>query len=104
MASIGFLGDELTAAGFRLAGAQVETPGEDDFAARYEKLRGECDVLILTAPWAARLEPRRRAADAAALKPLLVVIDAINHDAGAGGAPDVGAEVRRRLGMREEGA
>ncbi|HDP88559.1 MAG TPA: Vacuolar H+transporting two-sector ATPase F subunit [Thioalkalivibrio sp.] len=103
MATIGFIGDELTAAGFRLAGATVETPGEGEFAACYERLRGDCDVLILTQSFAARLDAARRARDAVALRPLLIVIDAINHDPKHdAGAPDIAVELRRYLGMRED--
>ena len=99
MPVLGFIGDELTAVGFRLAGVHAESPAPEAFLETYEAMRGDCELLIVTEAYAAMLDPRRRARDEAGASPLLLVIGDI---AGDTEMHDVAAEVRRHLGIREE--
>ena len=99
MPAVGFIGDELTAAGFRLAGVRVETPEPEAFPEAYARLRAECQLLIVTEAYARLLDADRRARDEAALDPLLLVVGDV---AGEHAPPDIASEVRRHLGIREE--
>lgn len=91
-----FLGDEVTAAGFRLAGLETRVAGPGDPLPLFEALLGRVDLLLITADLAARL-PRQALERAWARgRPLLLVIG----DARAQRAPpDLAALLRRRLGM-----
>lgn len=99
MAALGFIGDELTAVGFRLAGIRTESPPADAFPQAYAAMREDCELLILTEAYAAMLDPQQRARDETAASPLLLVIGDI---AGQEDTRDVAAEVKRHLGIREE--
>lgn len=101
MHRIAFIGDELTAAGFRLAGIRVFTPSSEDFVTLYETLREEAELLLLTESYARLIDAARRQQDQQAVSPLLLVIP----DVARRSAPvDVGALLRDHLGMREAGA
>ena len=52
-----FIGDELTAAGYRLAGARTYVPGEGELIDVFERASGEAEVVLITAELAARLPP-----------------------------------------------
>lgn len=101
MSNLGFIGDELTALGFRLAGVRTESPDADAFLETYETMRSDCELLILTEAYAGLLDARRRARDEAATRPLMLVIGDI---AGQEEPADVAAVIMRHLGIREEAA
>jgi vacuolar-type H+-ATPase subunit F/Vma7 len=93
-----FLGDEVSAAGFRLAGAEVHSPAAGEAGTLFRRLRDECELLILTAETAAEIpgELLQQAADQG--RPLvLVVADAARRQE----PPDLAARVREQLGMSE---
>lgn len=50
-----FIGDEVSAAGYRLAGADVRTPSGDEFVREFRRALSETDFVILTAAFAAML-------------------------------------------------
>ena len=89
-----FIGDEVTAAGFRLAGARVHlVPPEDAVALLREPA---CALLVITAEVAARIP--QPLLEQAAVRPwplLLVVPDA----AGRRSPPNLTVALRRQLGM-----
>lgn len=94
-----FLGDELSAAGYRLAGAVVRTPGAGEEASFFEWARREAPIVLVTAAIAARLPSGLLArAYAAGQPPVLVVPDVRRRTA----PPDLARRVRRQLGMEEE--
>jgi len=93
-----FIGDEVTAAGFRLAGAEVHSPADGGAAALFRNLRDRHELLILTAE-AARQVPDELLQQAAEQgRPLVLLVT------DAGGRlqpPDLATRVREQLGMSE---
>ena len=98
MKTCAFIGDEVSAAGFRLAGAEVHSPAEQETATLFRRLRDECELLILTAEAADRVPDELLQQCAEQGRPLLLVVaDA----AGRRRPPDLAARVREQLGMGE---
>ncbi len=96
MRDILFIGDEVTAAGFRMAGVESLAPRAEELAATVEAALGGCRVLVTTAAVQAAL-PRRlaRALEASETPLLAVVPDVQEQRQGA----DMDAIVRRALGI-----
>ena len=65
-----YIGDELTAAGFRLAGAQILLPAAGEEAASLARAQGDAQLVLLSADVAARI-PRESLGAALAEKPEL---------------------------------
>ena len=98
MAICTFIGDELTAAGFRLAGAEVHSPPAPEIPALFRRLRERCELLILTAEAATGVPEALMQQTTAAGRPLLLVVP----DARGGRRPeDLAALLRDKLGMSE---
>ena len=96
MREIVFIGDAVTAAGFRLAGVATEVPDPEALAGAVEAARGATRVLVMTAGAHAALPPAlARALDAADTPLLALVPDA----QGQVPVADMEAEVRRALGI-----
>jgi len=95
---VSFIGDEVTAAGFRLAGVSVRVPakGAETAALHEEVLRA---ALILVGRGAAeRVDPHELQRALASASPLVLVLP------DAAGLPpdvDVAAHVRLQLGVDE---
>lgn len=91
-----YIGDELTAAGFRLAGAQVLLPAAGEEAASLARAQSEAQLILLSADVAARIPREALDAALAALAPLtLVVPDLLGRQP----VPDRVQRLRRRMGM-----
>ncbi|MDH5288016.1 MAG: hypothetical protein OEX23_15450 [Betaproteobacteria bacterium] len=90
-----YVGDEATAAGFRLAGcdALVPVPGREREA--LDAARAQAPLVLLCAGTAARLPAAVLRAALAGSPPLAVLPDA--H--GAAPMPDIAARVTRTLGL-----
>jgi vacuolar-type H+-ATPase subunit F/Vma7 len=91
-----FIGDEVTAAGFRLAGADTHCPAPAHAPALFARLLGETGLLLLTQEalgWVG--EGTVRAATLAGRPQVLVIPDV----RGRSKPPDVGEAIRRQLGM-----
>ena len=93
-----FIGDEVSAAAFRLAGMTVRVPAEGEEAALLEQAGSGAELVLISAECAARI-PRATLRQAlAAPAPLtLVVPDVRGHLA----PPDMAARLRAQLGMEE---
>jgi vacuolar-type H+-ATPase subunit F/Vma7 len=98
LAGCAFLGDAVTALGFRLAGVECHVPGPGETPALFQRLCGEAALVLITAETAAALpagmlrETQRRA------PPLVLVIPDIRARVPA---LDRSAALRRRLGIGE---
>jgi len=91
-----YLGDEVSAAGWRLAGAAVRTPGPGEEASALAWARAQAPLVLLSAAVAAGIgEPTLRAA-LSALQPLLLVMPDLH---GAVPLPDLAARLRAQLGL-----
>jgi vacuolar-type H+-ATPase subunit F/Vma7 len=86
-----FLGDLLTAAGYRLAGARVLTPPLGEAAQAFERACERAPLVLVTAEYAAVIGSRGRPGRAL----VAVVPDARGRLA----PPDPGARLRRELGL-----
>lgn len=92
------LGDRLTCAGYRLAGVDARVVDEADIASEFDAARADGDLVLVTAPLAARLpDAELDEAIRAASPPVQVVPSMREPDY----APDIRARVRRSLGVTE---
>ncbi|HUN76401.1 MAG TPA: V-type ATP synthase subunit F [Steroidobacteraceae bacterium] len=92
------IADEATSIGWRLAGAQVHTPGPGSQPPRehFHAALAQADLVLVTASLAARL-PRAELAEALhALEPLVLIIPDLRHEQEP---PDIAAQMRRALGV-----
>ena len=91
-----FIGDEIAAAGFRLAGAAVRVPerGAETRVLREETARAA--LVLLARAAAERVDPRELAQALALPSPLVIVLP---DSAGLSAAIDVAARVRLQLGI-----
>lgn len=90
------IADEISAAGFRLAGARTIVPAPGALGAAFDAARNECELLLVSATLARELSPQRLAVALVAARPLLLVVpDAF----GGGEPPDLAGELERALGV-----
>jgi vacuolar-type H+-ATPase subunit F/Vma7 len=91
-----YIGDELTGAGFRLAGAQVLQPAAGEEAASLTRAQCDGQLILVSADVAARIPGASLDAALAALAPLtLVVPDLLGRQP----VPSRAQRLRRRMGM-----
>jgi len=94
-----FIGDETTAAGFRLSGMETLTPGEDEAGAVYREARERADLLVLSAETARAISQAIVEADMARPRPLLLVVPDVRD---AAQPTDFAERIRAHLGVRED--
>lgn len=90
-----FIGDEATAAGYRLAGVRVIVPEPGGELAAWQGV-GEAELVLMTAAVAQRLPPRVLEAAQAGLAPLFLEVPALIPGPEL---PDLARQVRARLGL-----
>ena len=91
-----YIGDELTAAGFRLAGAQILLPAVGEETASLGQAQRDGQLILVCADIAARIPREPLEAALAALAPLtLVVPDLLGRQP----KPDRAQRLRRQMGM-----
>ena len=93
-----YLGDEASAAGYRLAGVRVLVPAAGEEAAALAQARTETPLVLLSAALAARIPAAELQAARAARSPLLLVVGDL---VGGVAAPDLPQRLRAQLGMEE---
>ena len=98
MTRCAFLGDEITGAGFRLAGARVHQPDAQEIPALLEQLLTQAELILMTPEIADALPPGRLQVLQRIGWPLVLVIP----DARARHPlPDLATSLRRQLGLTE---
>lgn len=97
MAQIVYIGDEATAAGFRLAGLDARVAGPGD-AAEFlrQAVREDNDCVLLSGLLAEFIPAAELEAALVASRPLLTLVPDIR---GQGTPPDLAATVRNALGI-----
>lgn len=97
MARIYYIGDEATAAGYRLAGAEVRVPATDEAPEVFRRARAaDVDLVLLSAEFAGTLPTEELAAAVQCERPLVAIVaDAHGRHA----PPDVARDVRLALGI-----
>jgi vacuolar-type H+-ATPase subunit F/Vma7 len=97
MTRVWYIGDEATAAGYRLAGAETRVPGEGETAEVYRRAVADgADLILLSAERAADLEAAELDAALVGLRPLTAIVPDVF---GRRSPPDVAREVRIALGI-----
>jgi vacuolar-type H+-ATPase subunit F/Vma7 len=90
------IADEVSALGWRLAGAQALIVAQDSVEARLAEVRHDADLVLITADLAKRLPDSVLEAALLAEKPLLVVIAGLGDGSEP---PDLEQEVMHVLGI-----
>lgn len=100
MAGLVFIGDEATAAGYRLCGVRTLSPPLGSAAPALRRALDEAPALLLvSAAYAFTLPAAElRRALLRQRPPMLLVGNAV----GQAGVPDLAAEVRRQLGLGDQ--
>ena len=93
-----FIGDELSSAGFRLGGFRTETPAPGEEGSCLHQACEKADLVLITAEVAARVPESEMRQLLAAPRPLVLVVPDVR---GRSVAPDLGAGLRRQLGLVE---
>ena len=96
MASPVYLGDEVSAAGYRLAGAHVRTPGAGEEAAALAWARSQAPLVLVSAAVAAGIGEALLREALSALAPLVLVVPDLHA---AVPLPDLAARLRGQLGL-----
>jgi vacuolar-type H+-ATPase subunit F/Vma7 len=97
-ARVAFIGDEVSAVGFRLAGVDAHSPGPGEGPALFARLRGGAALILVTQEALAWVGEGAVQAALRAGRPLVLVIPDVR---GRHQPPDIGASIRRQLGMAE---
>jgi vacuolar-type H+-ATPase subunit F/Vma7 len=99
MARIVYLGSEIGAAGYRLAGLAIRTPADtpDEVGkALREAVESGVDCILLAGPLAQLLPAAQLQEALCSLRPLLAIVPELH---GRGRVPDLTDEVRAALGI-----
>lgn len=98
MKDIAFIGDEITASGFRLAGVRTYSPAPELTRGLFFGLVSDCRCIILSAEAQRQLPPQMLQACVERGHPLLLTVpDAAYRTIPA----DIRRDIRKRLGMSE---
>jgi vacuolar-type H+-ATPase subunit F/Vma7 len=96
MAAPVFIGDELAAAGFRLAGVGVRVPAAGLETAALAEARRTAPLVLVCAAVAARIDELALRAALVAVAPLVVIVPDAQ---GTVAVPDLAARLRAQLGL-----
>ena len=91
-----YLGDEVSGAGFRLAGALVRTPVPGTEAAALAWARANAPLVLVSATVAAAVGEALMRTALSALQPLVLVVPDLH---GETPLPDLAARLRAQLGL-----
>lgn len=91
-----YVGDEVTAAGYRLAGAQVRTPAAGEENAAFTDALSLAPLVLVSAAVAARVDAAQLRAALAALQPLVLIVPDARGEVVR---PDLAARLRGQMGM-----
>lgn len=96
MGAPAYLGDEVTAAGFRLAGVDARAPAPGTEAATLDEVRARSPLVLVSATVAARIPAATLRAALRAAPPITVVVPDLREETEF---PDLSARLRRQLGF-----
>ncbi len=91
-----YIGDEISAAGWRLTGVRVSTPGPGGETGALESARAEAPLVLVSAAVAVRIDAAALTAAAGALSPLVLVLP---DPQGEVVRPGLAGRLRRQLGL-----
>lgn len=93
-----FIGDEVTAAGFRLAGVRIRIPEEEELSRVVEWANNNTSLIFITAEYAARLSQDQQNRLLSQQDPPVVVIPDIRTNTPV---QDLATQLRAQLGVLE---
>ena len=93
-----FIGDEVTAAGFRLAGVRVRTPLPGDLRGVLDWANNTTSLIFITAEYAAILNQEEQQRLFTQLDPAVVVVPDIRSNTPV---QDLATQLRAQLGVLE---
>lgn len=93
-----FIGDEVSAAGFRLAGLQVHTPRVDAVLQMVEQVAREAPLVLISARFAQQIPTGIRDRLLAGITPQIIIVPDVHGDVPM---PDLSSRIRRQLGVLE---
>ena len=93
-----YIGDEVSAAGFRLAGARTIVPSAGEEAAALASARESATLVLIAADVATRIAARDLAFAQAALAPLTLIVPDLRGEIPM---PDLTTRLRGQLGLEE---
>ncbi|MGZ5132497.1 MAG: hypothetical protein ACXWCV_14390 [Caldimonas sp.] len=96
MSAPAYLGDEVSAAGYRLAGALVRTPRAGEEAAALAWACARAPLVLVSAPVAAAIAEKVLRAALSALAPLVLIVPDLHGDVPL---PDLASRLRGQLGL-----
>ena len=91
-----FIGDEVSACAYRLAGIEVHTPAPDELTITLQQACTESDLVLITAQYAQQLRPDELARMQARMRPLLLVVPDVRAQVPV---PDFAKALRSQLGV-----
>jgi vacuolar-type H+-ATPase subunit F/Vma7 len=91
-----YIGDEVSAAGYRLAGVRVHVPARDEANAAFDEACARAPVVLVSAAIAMHIDDARMRVALQALWPLVLIVPDIQGDVPR---PDLAARLRGQLGM-----
>ncbi len=91
-----FIGDELSAAGFRLTGIETAVPALEEVGAAFEDARKRAALIIITAEIASQVPAAELEAAMLAEAPTLAIVPDVLLRAAP---PDLGKRLRSVLGI-----
>jgi vacuolar-type H+-ATPase subunit F/Vma7 len=96
MALAYYLGDEISAAGFRLAGVKTRVPATGEETDALTAACAEAKLVLVSAAVAAHIDDAALSRALAALSPLTLLVP---DPAGKVELPDIASRLRRQLGL-----
>lgn len=96
MARVTFIGDELSAAGFRLAGARILTPEKPAVKEAFANALDDCELILITAEYADELPSELVQQAQRANSPLLLLLPDLRR---LFEPPDLAQRIDRALGI-----
>lgn len=93
-----YIGDEVSACGYRLAGLETHVPTANNLAAELESIIRNAALVLLSAEIAGRLADDQREQLLARIKPPVVVVPDVR---GHAQLPDMATRLRKQLGVLE---
>jgi vacuolar-type H+-ATPase subunit F/Vma7 len=91
-----YLGDEVSAAGYRLAGIEVIVTKDGEEAQSFARVPADAALMLVSSAVAARVPPATLQRAASALHPLLLIVPARGGEARA---PELVQRLRVQLGL-----
>ena len=91
-----YLGDEVTAAGYRLAGVQVRVPAPGEAGAVFAEALALAPLVLVSSAVATHVDAAQLRAALTALQPLVLIVPDARGEVMR---PDLAARLRGQLGM-----